>query len=56
MRKFKNGKAAVKDEVTGEIIKGGGNRMVDWIWRLCNMAFECDVAGRNSSPISVIID
>ena len=29
--KLKNGKGAVKDEVTGEIIKGGGNRVVDWI-------------------------
>ena len=41
--KLKNGKAAGKDEVTGEILKGGGNRVLDWIWRLCNMAFECDV-------------
>ena len=38
--KLKNGKAAGKDEVTGEMIKGGGDRVVDWIWRLCNMAFE----------------
>ena len=22
------------------MIKGGGDRVVDWIWRLCNMAFE----------------
>ena len=29
--KFKNGKAACKDEVTGERIKGGGNRVVNWI-------------------------
>ena len=38
--KLKNGKAAGKDEITGEMIKGGGDRVVDWIWRLCNMAFE----------------
>ena len=25
------------------MIKGGGNRVVDWIWRLCNMAFESGV-------------
>ena len=38
--KFKNGKAAGKDEVTGEMIKKGrGNRVVDWIW-LYDMAFE----------------
>ena len=35
--KLKDGKAAGKDEVTGEMIKGGGSRVVDWIWRLCNM-------------------
>ena len=39
--KLKNGKAAGK--VTGEMIKGAGNRVVDWIWRLCNMDFECGV-------------
>ena len=38
--KFKNGKAAGKDEITGGMIKGGGDRMVDWIWRLCNMVLE----------------
>ena len=36
---LKNGKAAGEAEVTEEMIKGGGNRVVDWIWRLCNMAF-----------------
>ena len=41
--KLKNGKAAVKGEITGEMIKGRGNRVVDWIWRLCNMAFESGV-------------
>ena len=29
-----------KDEITGEMIKGGGDRVVDWIWRLYNMSFE----------------
>ena len=32
--KLKNGKAAGKDEITEEI------KMVDWIWRICNMAFK----------------
>ena len=32
--------AAGKDEIIGEMIKIGGDRVVDWIWRLCNMAFE----------------
>ena len=27
--KLKNGKAACKDEITGEITKGGGNRVVN---------------------------
>ena len=43
VRKLKNVKAAVKDEVTGDMIKGGGNKAEDWIWRLCNMAFESGV-------------
>ena len=41
--KLKNGKATGKDEITGEMIKDGGDRVVDWIWRLCNMAFESGV-------------
>ena len=40
---LKNGKAAGKDEITGEMIKHGGDRVVDWIWRLCNMAFVSGV-------------
>ena len=26
------------------MIKGGGDRVVDWVWSLCNMAFESGVA------------
>ena len=44
MGKLENGKAAGKDEIKGEMIKGGGDRVLDWIWRLCNMAFESCVA------------
>ena len=40
MGKLKNEKAAGKDEVTGEMIKSRDDRLEDWIWRLCNMAFE----------------
>ena len=43
MGKLKNGKAAGKDEIIKEKVKDGGNRVVDWIWRLCNMAFESGV-------------
>ena len=35
--------AAGKDEITGQMIKGGGERVVEWIWRLCNMTFESAV-------------
>ena len=38
--KFKNRMAEGKDEITGETIKRGGEKVVDWIWRVCNMAFE----------------
>ena len=38
--KLKNGKEASKDEITGEMMKGGGDRVVDWIWKLCNMVSE----------------
>ena len=41
--KLKNGKAAGGDEITEEIIKGGGDRVVDWIWRICSMSFESGV-------------
>ena len=38
------GRAVVEVRVgklkNGEMIKGGGDRVVDWIWRPCNMAFE----------------
>ena len=35
--KLKNGKAAGGDGITVEMIKGGNDIVVDWIWRLCNM-------------------
>ena len=40
IKKLKNGKAAGKDETTEEVVKGGGDLLVDWIWKLCNTAFE----------------
>ena len=39
---LKNGKVAGKDAITGEMIKGGNDRVVDWIWRLFNMAFKTE--------------
>ena len=41
--KLKKGKATGKDQITGEMIKVGGDRVLDWTWRLCNMAFESGV-------------
>ena len=41
--KLKNGKAAGMDKITGKMIKGEGDRVVDLIWRLCNIAFESGV-------------
>ena len=43
VRKSKDGKVEGKDEVTEEMIKGRGDMVVDWIWKLCNMAFKRDV-------------
>ena len=40
MRKLKNGMAAGKDEVTGEMINRRSNRVVDWLWRICSMVFS----------------
>ena len=38
---LKNGKTADKVEVAREMVKRGrDDRVVDWIWRLCNMCFE----------------
>ena len=28
------------DKATGEMVKGLGYMVVDWIWSLCNMVFE----------------
>ena len=36
-------KSAGNDEVMGEMIKDGDDRVVEWIWRVFNMAFECGV-------------
>ena len=44
---LKNGKAVGKDEIKGEMIKGGSERVVDWIWRLCNIAFETSVVSED---------
>ena len=40
MGKFKNIKAAGKNDITGEMINGRYDMVVDWIWKLYNMVFE----------------
>ena len=30
-------------EITEEIIKGRGDRVVHWVWMLCNIAFESGI-------------
>ena len=43
VKKLENRKSEGKDEVTEEMVKGGGDAVVGWIWKLCNMTFESDV-------------
>ena len=38
--KIRNIKDGSKDEVAGKVVKGGGEIMIDWIWKLCNMIFH----------------
>ena len=52
--KLKNAKATCKNEVTGEMIKNEGNKVVDWIWRLCNMAFQSGVVPGDRRPAVII--
>ena len=51
--KLKNGQATGKDENTREIIEGGGDR-VDWIWRLCNMAFQSGAVSEDWRPAVIV--
>ena len=52
--KLKNGKPACNDEIKGEMIKGGGETVVDWIWRLCNMAFENGVVPEDCKSAVIV--
>ena len=55
--KLKNRKATGQDEITGDMIKGGGDSVVGWIWRMCNMAFEsgCSTIQEEERVINVKI-
>ena len=49
-----NGRAGGMDKVMEKMIKGGSERLVDWIWRLCNMAFESGIVLKNwRSPVII---
>ena len=54
MGKLKNGKAASKDDITGDMIKGGGDRVVYWLWRLCNMTFESAVVPEDWRSVVIV--
>ena len=43
MGKLNNGKSAGKDKIKGEMMKGGGDRVVNCICRLYNMAYASGV-------------
>ena len=36
------------------MIKGGGDGVVDWIWRLCNMAFESGVEPEDWRSVVIV--
>ena len=54
MGKLRNGKAAGKHEITGEMIKDGGDRVVDWIWRVCNMTFQSGVVPEDWRSVVIV--
>ena len=54
MGKLKNGTVARKNKFTGYMIKGGGYRVVDWIWRLCNLTFESGVVPEDCRSAMIV--
>ena len=47
VRKLKNGKSAGIDEITGQMIKNGGEMVIDWIGKLCKNAFMEGIVSRD---------
>ena len=41
MKKTKNGSTVFKNEVTGGRMMSGRVLVIHWVWKLCNVAFEC---------------
>ena len=54
MRKLKNEKAAGKDEITGEMMKGVGDMGVDWIWMLCSIVFDNGVVPEDCRSVVIV--
>ena len=54
VRKLDNGKDAGTVDFMREIIKGGSDRGVDWIWRLCNMTFESAVVPEDGRSFLIV--
>ena len=55
VKKLKNGKGAGKNEVIEELVKGGGDVMVYWIWNLCNMSFENGVVPKDLRSAVIVL-
>ena len=47
VEKLKNGNTAGKDEITGEMIKVRADKMVNLVWRMCNISFESGVVPKD---------
>jgi hypothetical protein len=54
VRKLKNGKSAGIDGITGEMIKNGGEIVIDWIWKLCNKAFVEGIVPKDWSRAVIV--
>ena len=50
---LKNGKSAGEAWVTREIVKGMGELVIEWIWKLCNIGFESGVVPEDGRSMSI---
>ena len=48
-----NEKASGKDEFIGEMVKGGNEFVIDWIWKLYNMTFEIGVMSEDCRSVMI---
>ena len=53
MEKVRNRDDATEDEVTRELVQGGDELLIDWIWRLCNKDFESDLVSEGWKSVIV---